>query len=315
MPYIYANSLHTIFLPCSIAANLMGLTLYKELSTRFNNGCRNSSLDNYFIHSGSSADSSILSSLEQQHIPPAYLLGVPPRAIPLTLTIATLIAESGGEYVIDIGSGKGYLSRLLSNHYQCKVFCVDEIGDRLKSSLKLDRLINSHNNIEDAYPHLNANIGSNNMTFQTHGNLAIMARRLESMADFNDIMANSISWFERFSKLHKITILGIKVCGDIFYQMAKFLANWIRANSFVSIEINMVVVPCCVEKSILYPHSKRCQMCMNKDGSSASEMKLHHLNVLTDMLFYAEEMGFKTDISEANRWPLFTLKFAGPEEE
>ncbi|KGK36187.1 hypothetical protein JL09_g4663 [Pichia kudriavzevii] len=178
-----------------------------------------------------------MSLVNKQRIPQGYFLGVNPKDRLLINDIleTTKLDEFQQVGVIELGSGKGYISRIISSHYKIPIFCVDSIRERLASSMRVQQLINDDKVLEYA----NKTAGTFNMfNYQNE---------IQSRDDFVEIWYQAMA-LRQFKEVKTVVILGVKLCGDFFYNMVDWIAETRALMEGFRVEI--VVVPCCLHKSI-----------------------------------------------------------------
>lgn len=127
--------------------------------------------------------------------------------------ITKLIDDRAVEFIIDIGSGKSYLSRVLSR--KCEVICVEHDAMRIKSSKRLDALQ-----------------GSSIAYISNLDQLSSLERHVLSRKKHNDRIPNAL-------------IVGLDVCGDLPLSTARFLLD--NEIQFLDI-MGMLIIPCCFHK-------------------------------------------------------------------
>lgn len=184
-------------------------------------------------------------------IPRGYFIGLSQQHTWLICCVLYYIFEQEGvssrnsQCVLDIGSGKGYIDRILSSYYKIGVFCVEAEKERLESSTRLQRLLN-----DDKPASCDTPISGRN-------SLLLMRScqyRLRTDADFYVVWERSISYFRQLgTQMDEIVILALKVCGDMFYD----IVDWVLTNYKHMREsapqkcrnAKVFIVPCCLEKS------------------------------------------------------------------
>lgn len=136
--------------------------------------------------------------------------------------------------VLDIGSGVGHLSRLLSVRHQFKVVCVDAQNDFISSAQKFDRdLKKILKNKDDT-----ENIGNppEHLTFHLDSDENCAKSLHDKVADI--------------SGAGQYGILGLHTCGDLGPTLIKLFANSAKNGAFLQ------SVGCCYMKmEELYPMS------------------------------------------------------------
>lgn len=199
----------------------------------------------------------------RQEIPSGYFLGIPQQKdIALVCQVLAIVLEQQKSaqpdrefYVLDIGSGKGYIDRILSGVYRVPVFCVDAMKERLNSSLRIQRLLNDDNPQTCSSLHPASSFASNHASSSPMINYHYKIRNTQ---DF------SLVWrrFERFvagfgrgksiaAKPAQILILGLRLCGDLYYAFVDWLVGSFQDNRSVS-KISVLIVPCCLKRCFLW---------------------------------------------------------------
>ena len=149
------------------------------------------------------------------------------------------------QFVLDLGSGKGYIDRILSSVYKIGVFCVEAEKDRLKSSTRLQRLLNDDKTTSCDTP------------ITRKRDLPLMKSCQCTLLTENDFMLvwkKSLSYFRQLgTPAGEIVVLALKVCGDMFYNIVDWvLTNWEHIKFTAPTEcrnLKMFIVPCCLHKS------------------------------------------------------------------
>ncbi|KAG0683107.1 hypothetical protein C6P40_005229, partial [Pichia californica] len=77
-------------------------------------------------------------------IPKGYFIGLNNEQINIICSVLYYLINKkiGNKIFIDIGSGKGYIDRIISSIYKIPIICIDEIKERLNSTIKLQKLLN-----------------------------------------------------------------------------------------------------------------------------------------------------------------------------
>lgn len=183
-------------------------------------------------------------------IPKGYFIGLSKEHAWVICCILRHLFEnehmhSRKQFVLDLGSGKGYIDRILSSVYQIGVFCVEAEKDRLKSSTRLQRLLNDDKTASCDTP------------FNCKRDLPLMKscqRTLVTENDFMLVWKKSLSYFRQLgSPAIEIVVLALKVCGDMLYNVVDWvLANWELIKVTAPTEcrnLRVIIVPCCLHKS------------------------------------------------------------------
>lgn len=155
------------------------------------------------------------------------------------------------QYVIDIGSGKGYIDRILSSVFKIGVYCVDSDNERLKSSIRLQRLLNDDN--LSVYNRSKLNELSLMESFRYE---------MKSAEDFKLIWDKSVSFFKDLNRyqnksntlIDEIVILALKVCGDMIFHIVEWVILNLKGGHLCKCarevkRLKMFLVPCCFHKS------------------------------------------------------------------
>ncbi|GMG43546.1 unnamed protein product [Ambrosiozyma monospora] len=206
------------------------------------------------------------------NIPNSLKLGMSLEKQLVTFTFADIVERtinrsSVDPFIIEIGSGKGYLSRVLSNYYKKKTFCVDLNKERLKSNLRINRLVQEDSNMEV--------LTRLNKKALISSNMAVFHKSLGTESDFKLILKASRDFFkirECINKtLFQVTIVGLHLCGDLPYtvldQVAKNRLESERNNVHEeSVDVcNVILVPCCPDKITLFPKSAKVRFFMQDE--------------------------------------------------
>ncbi|KAG7775914.1 hypothetical protein KL930_001676 [Ogataea haglerorum] len=134
-------------------------------------------------------------------VPPlssSLTLGMSPAKTAATVPFAHKTASFGVSNVLDLGSGKGYLARILANGFGLKVCCVDHNKDRIKSSLRIHSLIQQEQVLQTS-------LGPS-------GNLHAVAAPIEEWENFID---EATSFFRRKTRLGEkeldVAVVGLQL--------------------------------------------------------------------------------------------------------
>lgn len=233
-------------------------------------------------------------ALERQlaFIPKAHLLGTPPNAIPLVVSMADRIAALDPDVVVDIGSGKGYLSRLLANFQGLRVLCVDAINERLKSTIRWDRLIN-----DGRLAQTHAVIGNRACI---SSNIKTLNLKLDSVDDLRGILKEAHLWSTSISKPPKMVISALKNCGNMIYDLVHYYST------LSSSQLGLIVMPCCYHKITDFPRSKQLQTL--PIGLDVYESIPDTIYIL-DMMLYTLNLGLSVAVNyEFDGYYSFTIE-------
>lgn len=229
--------------------------------------------------------------LLKEEIPKGWFLGLSETHINLLCYVLNKIVvnNNSNHYVLDIGSGKGYIDRILSNHYKIKTFCVDSTIERLISNVRLNRLLKDDDIKNFNSKMINNNEKSINKRYNNiNPNMEIFQCHLQNIHDFEKIWIKSIQFFDNDNKdnndVSTITILGLKVCGDMFYDIVEWVFNYTIMNN-KSENIKLLIVPCCLHLCKQFP--KSTEISTNYNDSNVEQTDL---NVLSDMLLWVSKL-------------------------
>lgn len=194
-------------------------------------------------------------------IPNGYFIGLTKEHILLICYVIYYVINNNNnenQCIIDIGSGKGYIDRIISSIYKKRIFCIDEIKDRLKSSERLQDLLN-----DDKYYYLMNESIDGTINNNNNNNKSLMksfSYKIENVNDFRFIWDKSLDFFKDNNNnnqiFKKITILSLKVCGDLIFNIIKWVIyNKIYIKRTLPKEcvnkITIFIVPCCPSKGII----------------------------------------------------------------
>ncbi|GME78582.1 unnamed protein product [Ambrosiozyma monospora] len=240
------------------------------------------------------------------NIPNSLKLGMSLEKQFITFTFAKIVEQTlersaVDPFIIEIGSGKGYLSRVLSNYYKKKTFCVDLNKERLKSNLRINRLVQDSNIEVSTRLNKKALISTN---------MAVFHKSLETDADFKLILKSSRNFFKIRESINKtlfqVSIVGLHLCGDLPYTVLDQVAkNHIESKRNVfnaheeSVDVcNVILVPCCPDKVTQFPKSTKVRLFMEDELSGkriAANLFEGCITTpinLIDIYLYALETGF-----------------------
>ncbi|KAH3668100.1 hypothetical protein OGAPHI_001854 [Ogataea philodendri] len=159
-------------------------------------------------------------------------LGMPPAKAAVAVPFAYKVAGLGVPNVLDLGSGKGYMARILANEFALKVCCVDREPDRLRSSLRVHRLIQTEI-VTDT-------------TLVPSGKMVTVAG---DIADDRPIWSRAARFYRLDTPVHQeiqeVVVAGLQLCGELVYHAADLAMNCPKDQVRVS---RLVVVPCCLHR-------------------------------------------------------------------
>ncbi|KAG7698014.1 hypothetical protein KL933_000960 [Ogataea haglerorum] len=201
-------------------------------------------------------------------VPPlssSLTLGMSPAKTAVTVPFAHKTASFGVSNVLDLGSGKGYLARILANGFGLKVCCVDHNKDRIKSSLRIHSLIQQEQVLQTS-------LGPS-------GNLHAVAAPIEEWENFID---EATSFFRRKTRLGEkeldVAVVGLQLCGDMVYRVIDLVSGCNRAGIRLCA---FLVSPCCLHKVVS----------LRSKAFRASEVCVE--NIYKDIQEYLVERGFR----------------------
>ncbi|KAK9346343.1 methyltransferase domain-containing protein [Lipomyces starkeyi] len=153
--------------------------------------------------------------LQSIPVPPlhssALSVGMSPKKIHecqyLSSAISDVCSKVATPHVIDLGSGKGYLSRTLAHEYNCSVIAVETVESRTKGAATLDNLYDRKSGKKK-----NAN------TEMGAGSLIHIEKFVDS-GDLTDIVEQAgLSG-------HKIVLAGLHTCGNLSHHALRSLVD------------------------------------------------------------------------------------------
>lgn len=187
-------------------------------------------------------------------IPKGYFLGLNYENIQLIKEILEWIDidndnNNGNIQVIDIGSGKGFIDRILTGYYNIPVYCIESNKDRNYQSIKLQRLIND-DKINRIDPDNNNNINAIKL-------LGSCNCKISSYESYCKVVRDALQFFNKVSISRtnsKIVIIGIKLCGDMIYELIDYQIRYREEykdedEDKYEYEFEMFIIPCCTELS------------------------------------------------------------------
>lgn len=232
----------------------------------------------------------VISKIES--IPKGYLIGTPPNAIPLIVSTAKRLQDFNPDVIIDIGSGKGYLARLLANYLNKRVLCIDSNPERLSSTVRWDRLINDSNFSQTKTTIVNQKGISNN--------IKVCNMSLDTIEDFKSILSESRKWLNNQSPNQQLALVALKNCGDMVYRLIDFY------HEVGDSQLILVIVPCCYNKITQFPYSDQLK---SREFDLEVTEGVSDILYLLDMMFYSQNKGFSVDINyEFDNYVSFTIK-------
>ncbi|KAK9447848.1 methyltransferase domain-containing protein [Limtongia smithiae] len=175
----------------------------------------------------------------------ALSLGMSPKKLHECQHLSTAVAEvcrrAETRYVVDLGSGKGYLSRTLAHEYDCAVIAVDSVGSRTRGAERLDELYGARS----GGPKLqNAKA--------TPGSLIHLQKNIQS-GNLSEIVEKSQLQGE------KIVLVGLHTCGNLSHHALRSFAETkeIHAVAVVGCCYNLMTERAVEHDDVGFPMSKR----------------------------------------------------------
>ncbi|KAK9372423.1 methyltransferase domain-containing protein [Lipomyces chichibuensis] len=190
-------------------------------------------------------------NLQSKPVPPlhssALCVGMSPKKIHecqyLSSTISDVCSKVATPHVIDLGSGKGYLSRTLAHEYNCSVIAVETVESRTKGAARLDNLYDRKSGKK---------INSN--TEMGVGSLIHIEKFVDS-GDLTDIVERAgLSG-------HKIVLAGLHTCGNLSHHALRSLVDTqeIHAVAVVGCCYNLMTEKDGEKDDVGYPMSRQLQ--------------------------------------------------------
>lgn len=157
----------------------------------------------------------------------ALSLGMSPKKIHecqyLSSAISAVCRSVDTPYVIDLGSGKGYLSRTLAHEFDCSVVAVESVKSRTEGAGRLDSLYDTKGG--------KRKIEALDPVFESKGSLMHVEKFVNS-GDLSDIVNQSNLDGQ------KIVLAGLHTCGNLSHHALRSLFETDAIHG-------VVVVGCC----------------------------------------------------------------------
>ncbi|CDK28362.1 unnamed protein product [Kuraishia capsulata CBS 1993] len=211
--------------------------------------------------------------------------------------------------MVEVASGKGYLSRILCNHFKRRVICIDRNWIKNKSSLHVHRLVNG-----DELRLASRASASGKTTASGHERLHTVQSDLQTPDDLIGILRESQKLIGMDSRVGwkngvltpvnvpSVCLVGLNLCGDLAITAVKsWLAAWSDPGSLgFPLELGPVLVsPCCYHERSEFPLSKRFRQRLGSDQSlilkTTPESGIYGFVrsvALVDLALYMCELGF-----------------------
>ncbi|ANZ74368.1 BA75_00807T0 [Komagataella pastoris] len=219
---------------------------------------------------------------------PSLLLGLTPAkqvAVRGFVYLANSLIESTGvanNDIVEIGMGKGYISRIFaSSLYNYKILGIDVNGEKLRSNLRIHRLINSDNHTDltiEAPTSLPRQQISNNL-------MAVNALLDDRPYQLNNVILSNLPFFslgKPVGELVQICIVGMNLCGDLAYKVVENMCSSVENVSY-SIRAASLV-PCCAHLLTTFPISKNL-----KREFQDKPFTLSQRLIALDLCYYIQE--------------------------
>ncbi|KAK9468785.1 methyltransferase domain-containing protein [Lipomyces arxii] len=151
--------------------------------------------------------------------------------------IATVCNQTLSPHVIDLGSGKGYLSRTLAYEYNCAVVALENVGSRKEGAERLDDLFDRKGGKREAT-----------------GSLIHIEKNVDS-GDLGDVV----------SKAHlsgeKIVLAGLHTCGNLAHHAIRSLVHTeeIHGVAVVGCCYNLMTEKAIDHDNVGYPMSQKLE--------------------------------------------------------
>ncbi|KAK9324429.1 methyltransferase domain-containing protein [Lipomyces orientalis] len=143
----------------------------------------------------------------------AISVGMSPKKVHecqyLSSAISDVCSKVGTPHVIDLGSGKGYLSRTLAHEYNCSVIAVETVESRSKGAVRLDSLYDRKGG-KKRVQKANTDKGT--------GSLIHIEKFVDS-GDLTDIVEQADL------RGHKLVLAGLHTCGNLSHHALKSLVD------------------------------------------------------------------------------------------
>ncbi|KAK9241364.1 methyltransferase domain-containing protein [Lipomyces kononenkoae] len=177
----------------------------------------------------------------------ALSVGMSPKKIHeceyLSSVISDVCSRIGTPHVIDLGSGKGYLSRTLAHEYNCSVVAVETVESRTKGAARLDSLYDRKGGKRKK---AKAEMGTGSL---------IHVEKFVDSGDLTDIVeqANLIG--------HKMVLAGLHTCGNLSHHALKSLFDTqeVHAVAVVGCCYNLMTEKDSEDDVVGYPMSRKLQ--------------------------------------------------------
>ncbi|KAK9389742.1 methyltransferase domain-containing protein [Lipomyces mesembrius] len=177
----------------------------------------------------------------------ALSVGMSPKKIHecqyLSSAISDVCSKVATSHVIDLGSGKGYLSRTLAHEYNCSVVAVETVESRTKGAARLDSLYDRKSGKKK---NANTDMGAGSLT------------HIEKFVDsgyLTDIVEQAgLSG-------HKIVLAGLHTCGNLSHHALRSLVDTqeIHAVAVVGCCYNLMTEKDGERDDVGYPTSRKVQ--------------------------------------------------------
>ncbi|KAK9356326.1 methyltransferase domain-containing protein [Lipomyces doorenjongii] len=178
---------------------------------------------------------------------PALSVGMSPKKIHecqyLSSAISDVCSKVGTPHVIDLGSGKGYLSRTLAHEYNCSVIALETVESRTKGAARLDSLYDRKSGKKKC---ANMEMGAGSLT------------HIEKFVDSGDL-ADIVE--QTGLSGHKIVLAGLHTCGNLSHHALRSLVDTqeIHAVAVVGCCYNLMTEKDGERDNVGYPMSRQVQ--------------------------------------------------------
>ncbi|KAJ8100597.1 methyltransferase domain-containing protein [Lipomyces tetrasporus] len=179
----------------------------------------------------------------------AISVGMSPKKVHecqyLSSTISDVCSKVATPHVIDLGSGKGYLSRTLAHEYNCSVIAVETVESRTKGAARLDSLYDRK---------LGKKKDEKANTDKGTGSLIHVEKFVDS-GDLTDIVEAADL------RGHKIVLVGLHTCGNLSHHALRSLVDTqeIYAVAVVGCCYNLMTEKDVDKDHIGYPISRKLE--------------------------------------------------------